>query len=131
MLVSTKGRYALKVMIDLAEHYGQGYISLQDIANRQEISEKYLENIIRSLVSDNLIEGQRGKGGGYKLTKSPDEYNIGTILRLTEGSLSPVSCLTENGQCEKIENCNSIKIWQEADRIINEYFDSVKLTSML
>ena len=131
MLISTKGRYAIKVMVDLAEHYGQGYISLQDIANRQEISEKYLENIIRSLVAENLLEGQRGKGGGYRLTKSPDEYTVGTILRLTEGSLSPVSCLTESGQCEKYENCNSIKIWQEADRIINEYFDSVNLTAMM
>jgi Rrf2 family protein len=131
MLVSTKGRYAIKVMTDLAEHYGQGYISLQDIADRQEISEKYLENIIRSLVADNLLEGQRGKGGGYKLTKSPEEYTLGRILRLTEGSLSPVSCMTESGQCEKVDNCNSMKVWQEADRIINEYFDSVKLSSML
>ena len=91
MLVSTKGRYALRIMIDLAEHQRDGYIPLKETAGRQGISEKYLEGIIKILVKDKMLTGVRGKGGGYKLTKSPDQYTVGSILRLTEGSLAPVS----------------------------------------
>ena len=93
MLISTKGRYALRVMIDLAEHQNAGYIPLKEVAQRQGISEKYLESIIKLLVKANLLNGVRGKGGGYRLTKSPDNYTVGSILRLTEDSLAPVSCL--------------------------------------
>ena len=93
MLISTKGRYALRVMIDLAEHQGEGFIPLKVIAQRQEISEKYLESIIKLLVKSRLLIGVRGKGGGYQLTKAPDQCTVGAILRLTEDSLAPVACL--------------------------------------
>ena len=93
MMVSTKGRYALRVLIDLAEHQTDGYIPLKDTAARQEISEKYLEGIIKILVKAKLLEGVRGKGGGYRLTKAPEQYTVGSILRLTENSMAPVACL--------------------------------------
>ena len=96
MIVSTKGRYALRVMIDLSEHQSEKYVPLKEIAARQEISEKYLENILKVLVQNGFLEGLRGKGGGYRLTRSPDQYTVGEILMLTEGSLAPVSCLTPN-----------------------------------
>ena len=93
MMISTKGRYALRLMVDLAEHQQENYIPLKEIAQRQELSEKYLESIIKLLVRDHLLEGVRGKGGGYRLTRPPECYTVGSILRLTEGSLSPVACL--------------------------------------
>lgn len=95
MMVSTKGRYALRVMIDLAEHQSEGYVPLKEIAARQEISEKYLESILKVLVQQRFLEGLRGKGGGYKLTRAPETYTVGSILRLTEGSLATVACLEE------------------------------------
>ena len=107
MLVSTKGRYALRIMIDLAEHQRDGYIPLKETAGRQGISEKYMEGIIKILVKDKMLTGVRGKGGGYKLTKSPDQYTVGSILRLTEGSLAPVSCLEspdQNLRSESLRN---------------------------
>lgn len=93
MIVSTKGRYALRVMIDLAEHQTERYVPLKEVAARQEISEKYLENILKVLVQNGFLEGLRGKGGGYRLTRSPDQYTVAEILVLTEGNLAPVSCL--------------------------------------
>ena len=93
MLVSTKGRYALRVMVDLAEHQAAGRIPLKEIAARQGISEKYLENILATLVRANMLSGMRGKGGGYVLTRPPEQYTVGEILRLTEGSLAPVACM--------------------------------------
>ena len=108
MLISTKGRYALRVMIDLAEHRTEDFISLKDIAQRQEISEKYLESIIRMLVKAKVLESLRGKGGGYRLKKSPDQYTVGSILRLTEESLAPVSCLEQNADaCSRAYHCRS------------------------
>ena len=98
MLISTKGRYALRIMIDLAEHQTDEFISLRGIAQRQEISEKYLESIIRMLVKARVVESLRGKGGGYRLNKSPDQYTVDSILQLTEESLAPVSCLEENAE---------------------------------
>ena len=95
-MISTKGRYALRVMVDLAEHQGEGYLPLKEIAQRQEISEKYLESILKVLVAHKLLAGLRGKGGGYRLTRTPEEYTVGSILRLTEGSLAPVACLERN-----------------------------------
>ena len=96
MMISTKGRYALRVMIDIAEHQYDGYIPLKEIAARQEISEKYLEAIVKSLVKERYLTGLRGKSGGYRLTKTPEEYTVGSILRLTEGGLAPVACLEQN-----------------------------------
>ena len=109
MMVSTKGRYALRVMIDLAEHQTDGYIPLKEIASRQNISEKYLESIIKSLVKSNMLVGLRGKGGGYRLTREPDQYTIGEVLRLTEGSLAPVACLEANAEsCPRMFDCRTI-----------------------
>lgn len=97
MIVSTKGRYALRVMVELAQHQGDGYVPLNVIAERQDISEKYLESILKVLVQDKLLTGLRGRGGGYRLTKAPEDYTLGEILRLTEGSLAPVAC-TDDGE---------------------------------
>ena len=132
MKISTKGRYAIKVMVDLAEHYGQGYISLQDIATRQEISEKYLENIIRSLVAENLLEGQRGKGGGYKLCRKPEEYNIGEVLEMMEGRMAAVSCLaTEENLCPRASRCGTLPMWSEFDKMVHDLFYSKKLSDLI
>ncbi|WP_352401228.1 Rrf2 family transcriptional regulator [Anaerotignum sp.] len=131
MMISTKGRYALRVMIDLAEHAG-GYVPLKEIAERQDISEKYLEIIIKSLVKEKILMGQRGKGGGYRLNKAPDAYTIGGILRITEGSLAPVACLDEKSeQCHRMHDCRTIKIWQGLDALIAEYLDGITIADLM
>lgn len=132
MLISTKGRYALRVMADLAEHPSEGYVPLKEIAQRQEISEKYLEAIIKVLVRARLLSGVRGKGGGYKLTRPPEQYTVGAILRLTEDSLAPVTCLEENASpCARAAGCLTLPLWQGLDRVINEYLDGVTLADLL
>ncbi|MBE6626047.1 MAG: RrF2 family transcriptional regulator [Ruminococcaceae bacterium] len=132
MMISTKGRYALQVMIDIAEHSGGQYITLKDIATRQEISEKYLESIIPTLSRAYLLEGVRGKGGGYRLTRAPKDYSVGEILRLVEGPLAPVSCLKGSGvACEKSPFCKTLPMWTKLDDIVNDYLDSVTLASLL
>ena len=132
MLISTKGRYALRVMIDLAEHRGEGFIPLKTIAQRQEISEKYLESIIKLLVRSRLLSGVRGKGGGYRLTKAPEQYTVGDILRLTEESLAPVSCLaTEADACPKAAVCRTLPLWKGLDQVINGYLDSVTVADLM
>lgn len=131
MMVSTKGRYALRVMIDLAEHPG-AFIPLKEIAKRQEISEKYLENILKSLVREKFIIGQRGKGGGYRLSKSPEAYTVGSVLRLTEGSLAPVSCLDEESeQCARMQDCRTLSMWRGLDKLINEYLDGITVADLM
>ena len=132
MLISTKGRYALRVLIDLAEHQTDGYIPLKEDAGRQDISEKYLETIIKLLVKANLLSGLRGKGGGYKLTKAPEQYTVGSILRLTEESLAPVSCLEPGASaCAKAAECRTLNMWQGLDKVINEYLDSVTVADLM
>lgn len=132
MLISTKGRYALRVMIDLAEHQSEEFISLKEVAQRQEISEKYLESIIRLLVKDRVLESLRGKGGGYRLKKDPDQYTVGGILRLTEESLAPVSCLDGNTDtCPRMAQCRTLSLWQGLDRVINEYLDSITIADLM
>lgn len=132
MMISTKGRYALRVMVDLAEHSGGGYIPMKDVAARQEISLKYLEKILPSLVSNGLIEGVHGKGGGYKLTRAPKEYTIGEILRLTEGELAPVSCLECNAEpCARADECRTRPMWDKLNDLINDFFDSVTLDALM
>ena len=132
MLISTKGRYALRVMVDLAEHPSEGFIPLKVIAQRQEISEKYLENIIKLLVKARLLNGLRGKGGGYQLTRAPEEYTVGAILRLTEDSLAPVVCLEENAAvCSRMAECRTFPLWQGLDKVISEYLDSVTLADLM
>ena len=131
MMISTKGRYALRVMVDLAEHQGEGYLPLRDIATRQEISEKYLESILTVLVQNRLLEGLRGKGGGYRLTRPPEQYTVGEILRLTEGNFSTVACLEPgSGQCSRMGQCRTLPVWRNLDKIVNEYLDSVTLADL-
>lgn len=132
MLISTKGRYALRVMADLAEHPKEGYIPLKEIAQRQGISEKYLEAIIKILVRAKLLSGVRGKGGGYQLTRSPEQYTVGEILRLTEESLAPVACLEADASpCARSASCPTLPLWQGLDRVICEYLDGVSLADLL
>lgn len=131
MMISTKGRYALRVMVDIAENSNGGYIPLKDIAGREEISEKYLESIIVVLSKAGLLDGLRGKGGGYKLTKAPEEYSVGEILRLSEGSLSPVSCISHGKKCERTSKCSTHPVWEKLDKIINEYLDGITLCDLI
>ena len=132
MLVSTKGRYALRVMIDLAEHQADNFIPLKVIADRQGISEKYLETIIKELVRTRMLSGVRGKGGGYKLTKPPEQYTVGSILRSTEDCLGTVACLDENAEnCPRAADCRTLPLWKGLDKVINEYLDSVTLADLM
>lgn len=132
MLVSTKGRYALRVMIDLAEHQSEELIPLRVIARRQEISEKYLESIIKLLVRARFLSGLRGKGGGYRLTRPPEQYTVGSILRLTEESLAPVSCIEPNAAaCPRASECRTLAMWQGLDEVINRYLDGITLADLI
>ena len=131
MIVSTKGRYALRVMIDLAEHQSEKYVPLKEVAARQEISEKYLENILKVLVQNGFLEGLRGKGGGYRLTRSPDQYTVGEILMLTEGRLAPVSCLTPGAaSCSRMANCRTYEMWKGLNDLISNYFGNITLADL-
>ena len=132
MLISTKGRYALRVMIDLAEHQTEGFIPLKVIAERQEISEKYLESIIKLLVRAKLLNGVRGKGGGYKLTKAPEQYTVGNILRLTEDSMAPVSCLEQGADAgPRIAECRTLPLWQGLNKVISDYLDNITVADLV
>ena len=132
MLISTKGRYALRVMIDLAEHQSEDFIPLKVIAERQEISEKYLESIIKLLVKAKLLNGLRGKGGGYQLTRAPEQYTVGSILRLTEGTLAPVACLEDGAaSCPRMASCRTLPLWQGLNKVINDYLDNVTLADLV
>lgn len=132
MMVSTKGRYALRIMIDLAEHQGEGFIPLKETAARQDISEKYLESILKILVKHKFLEGLRGKGGGYRLTRSPEEYTVGSVLRLTEVSLAPVSCLEADAvACPRMSVCQTLPMWQGLNKLINEYLDKITLADLM
>ena len=132
MIISTKGRYALRVMIDLAEHQADRYIPLKEIAERQEISEKYLEAILKVLVRERLLIGLRGKGGGYKLSKPPEQYTVGSIIRLTEGDLAPVACLESGAApCPRVSHCRTLSMWQEFDQVINRFFDSYTIADLM
>lgn len=131
MLVSTKGRYALRVMIDLADHQANGRTPLKEIAARQGISEKYLENILATLVRNGVLSGMRGKGGGYCLTKSPDQFTVGQILRLTEGSLAPVACLDGGKKgCDRSAECPTIGMWSKLDAMISDYLDGITIADL-
>ena len=132
MLVSTRGRYALRIMMELAKYDRNRYIPLPLIAENQEVSEKYLESIVVLLSRAGLVDGVRGKGGGYRLTRAPDQYAVGEILRLTEGSLAPVACLEgEENTCPRAGHCHTLPMWEKLDTIINDYLDSVSLADLL
>lgn len=132
MLVSTKGRYALRVMVDLAEHSGDGFVPLKVIAERQDISEKYLESIVKLLVRAHLVDGLRGKGGGYRLSRVPGLYTVGDILRLTEDSLAPVSCLEPcSNTCPRAPRCRTLPLWKGLDKVITDYLDGITLDDLV
>lgn len=132
MMISTRGRYALRVMIDLAEHQEDGYTPMKDVAKRQSVSLGYMEKILPVLVKNGIVEGLQGKTGGYRLIRKPEEYTLGEILRLTEGSLAPVACLECGATpCNKATDCRTLPVWTELDRRINEYLDSVTVSDLL
>ena len=131
MKISTKGRYALRVMLDIAINSNNEYVSVKDIAIRQDISKKYLEQIMTMLAKAKLIETTRGNIGGYKLTKHPREYKIGDILRATEGDLAPLDCLIDDNYCNRKENCKTHFFWAGLDNVINEYIDSKTLEDLI
>ena len=132
MMISTRGRYALRVMIDLAEHQEDGYTPMKDVAKRQSVSLGYMEKIMPVLVKNGIVEGLQGKTGGYRLIRKPEEYTLGEILRLTEGSLAPVACLECGATpCDKATDCRTLPVWTELDRRINEYLDSVTVSDLL
>ena len=132
MKISTKGRYALRMMLDLAEHEGEGFVALKDIAQRQNISKKYLEQIIPLLHRTDMLNTNRGYQGGYRLAKRPCQYTVGEILRLTEGGLSPVPCVGADAKlCDRSADCATLPVWRGLDRVINEYLDSITLQDLM
>lgn len=132
MMISTRGRYALRVLIDLAEHNDGGYIPMKDVAERQGLSLKYLERILPLLTKDKLIIGVHGKGGGYRLSRAPEDYKVGEILRLTEGDLAPVSCLECGAEpCDRACECRTLKMWQGFFKLTNEYFDGITIADLM
>ncbi len=132
MKISTKGRYALRMLLDLAQHQENGYIALKDIAKRQGISKKYLEQIIPILNKSDVLTANRGYQGGYRLAKAPSKYTVGEILRLTEGSLSPVACLDHDPiECDRCDDCMTLPVWKGLDKVINEYLDGITLQDII
>ncbi|NLT38956.1 MAG: RrF2 family transcriptional regulator [Clostridiales bacterium] len=132
MMVSSKGRYALRIMLDLAQHMDDGYISLARISEREKISVKYLEAVVAILNKAGLVESQRGKEGGYRLTKTPEEYTVASIIKLTEHSIAPVSCLdSENNSCARAYHCLTLPMWARLEEIINEYLESITLKDLI
>ena len=132
MKISTKGRYALRMMLDLAKNGQEGYVSLRDVSERQDVTVKYLEQIATALSRAGYIHSQRGNSGGYRLTREPDGYRIGDILRATEGSLAPVACLAdEENVCPRSRECDTLPFWQGLDEAVTRYVDSVTLGDLL
>lgn len=132
MMISTRGRYALRVLIDLAEHYDGNYIPMKDVAERQEISLKYIEKIMPVLTKNNLVDGLHGKGGGYKLNRDADQYKVGDILKLTEGSLAPVSCLEDGAEpCSRMAECRTIDMWKKFYELTNSYFNDITIADLM
>ncbi len=132
MMISTRGRYALRLLVDLAQHSSDGYIPLKEIAGRQGISQKYLERIIPSLVKGEYIEGIQGKGGGYRLVKAPCSCVVGDILRLTEGDLAPVACLEKNAaECKRKATCKTYPMWASFNKKVNDFFDGITLEDIV
>lgn len=135
MMISTRGRYALRVMIELAEcmeDNGDSYIPMKEVSARQEISLKYMERIMPILVSGKFVEGIQGKGGGYRLTRQPDQYTVGEILRATESDLAPVACLNKDAEeCYRKKECRTLPLWTGLNTCVNEYLDGIKLSDLM
>ena len=132
MMVSTPGRYALRMMIDLAENsHDHAYIAMKDIAERLEISKKYMEQIMPVLVKNGLVEGLQGQGGGYRLTRRPEDYRVGEIVRLTEGDLAPVCCLSGDSPCTRSGGCRTIAMWSRFNKLTNDFFDGITVADLM
>ena len=132
MIVSTKGRYALRVMLCLAQRDGDAYIPLKEIAEAEEISQKYLESIMTILSKAGFLDAVHGKGGGYRLNRKPEEYTVGTILKLTEGSLAPVSCTTQGAAaCSRSTCCQTLPMWERLEKLIDDFFEGITLADLL
>lgn len=131
-MISTRGRYAIRIMIDIANHQSDGYVPMKEVASRQGLSLKYLEQILPALTKNRIVEGIQGKGGGYRLVRKPEEYTIGDILRTTEKDLAPVSCLAQGADvCERRNQCQTIDFWQGLNSVVNEYLDSQTLADLM
>ena len=131
MMISTRGRYALRVLADLAEHRSEGFVPMKDVAARQEISLKYMEKILPVLTKNHIVDGIQGKGGGYRLSREPGEYTLGEILRLTEGDLAPVACLSgKAGGCDRAANCRTLPMWKKYYELTTAYFDGITLADL-
>ena len=132
MIVSTKGRYALRVMVNFAQQDRDAYIPLKEIAEKEGISQKYLESIMTVLSKAGFVDAVHGKGGGYRLNRSPEEYTVGSILKLTEGSLSAVSCTAQGAAaCSRSECCNALPMWEKLDKMIDEFFEGITIADLL
>ena len=132
MMISSKGRYALRVMVFLAEHNSDEYVPLKEISEKEQISQKYLESIARMLSKEHLIEGISGHGGGYRLARKPEDYRISEILRLTEGTLAPVSCVEDDAvECEREASCVTFIVWKKINDAINEVVDNITLEDLV
>lgn len=132
MMISTRGRYALRVLLDLAEHQTDGYIAMKKVAERQDLSLKYMEKIMPVLSKNNYVEGVQGKGGGYRLARDPKEYRVGDILRLAEGDLAPVACLGCDAKpCDRADKCPTLPMWMEFQNMVNDYFDGITLADLM
>ena len=132
MIVSTKGRYALRVMVCFAERGDEDYIPLKEIAEQEGISQKYLESIMTTLSKAGFVDAVHGKGGGYKLNRSPAEYTVGSILKLTEGGLASVSCTTQGASaCSRSTCCQALPMWEKLDKMIDEFFEDITLADLL
>ena len=131
-MISTKGRYALRVLIDLAEHDNGNFVPLKDIAERQEVSKKYLEIIVKDMVQGGLVTGASGKGGGYRLNRKPEEYSVGEIIELMEGPLSSVACLADKkNTCPRKKKCHTLPMWEEYDKMVHDFFYGKKLSDLM
>lgn len=131
-MISTRGRYAIRVMLDLAENEKTGPVPLKDVAERQQISKKYLEIIVKDLVSGGLLAGTSGKGGGYRLVRKPEEYSLGEIIELTEGSLNAVACLADGAApCPRAKECETLPLWIEYDKLTHDFFYGKRLSDLV
>lgn len=132
MLISTRGRYTLRVMLDLAENQHDGYVAMKNVAERQGLSLKYIERIMPALSKNNYVEGVHGRGGGYRLSRAPEDYKVGDILRLAEGDLAPVTCLSCNSEkCDRSDTCPTLPMWTEFYNMVNNYFDGITLADLM
>ncbi len=132
MMISTRGRYALRILVDLAEKQGSAYVTLKEVADQQEISEKYLESIVKALVRGKIVEGLRGKGGGYRLARPAEEINVLDVLRIMEGTLAPVACLEEDARpCPRASSCRTLPLWEGLNKVVSEYLSGFTVQDLV